>query len=281
MKELTIERINKQQALNIINSVSHYRRESTYWHDYLGVDFEKPFYAGILSGSFTVNQLVKALPQLKESYAIIGLVRKNRAYETVRFIGLDHAKPELLPCQVQHIYRKSLFEEIRKSSDCEAVVIIPDKVEWTTPKWIGPKYEKGNRYPKTKNTYFNQFDKSGYYLNVYKDSLKNRLKAYRWSNEMDAFKSLDKEADMTAAKALKESLINDVKNSAITLCTKDDVYRMSKRLQKLSWLLEYIDGFLGLPYYSQATTNMYQFKKNRIDEEFLSYTQYVETTFSE
>lgn len=281
MKELTIERINKQQALNIINSVSHYHRESTYWHDYLGVDFEKPFYAGVFSGCFTINQLVKALPQLKESYAIIGVVRKNRVYETVRFIGVDHTKPELLPCQVQHIYKKSLFEEIRKSSDCEAVVIIPDKVEWTTPKWIGPMYEKGNRYKKPKNSYFHQFDKSGYYLNAYKDSLKNRLKSYHRANEMDAFKSLDKEADITAAKALKESLINDVKNSAITLCTKGDVDRMSKRLQQLSWLLGYIDSFLELPNFSQATTNMYQFRKNTIDEEFLRYTLYVENTFTE
>lgn len=272
MKELTIERINKQQALNIINSVSHYRRESTYWHDYLGVDFEKPFYAGILSGSFTVNQLVKALPQLKESYAIIGLVRKNRAYETVSFIGLDHAKPELLPCQVENIYRKSLFEEIRKSSDCEAVVIIPDKVEWRMPKWRNTNYDKGIRYENKKSSVY-QFDKSGYCVTIYRGSLRERYRAFHTQNQIKAFQALNKEADRLAAVALKTSLINDVKNLSSTICTLSDIEHVRDRLSQLRWVISAIDYFMKDSESNDTPLNMYNHKKNMIDHEFLRYIE--------
>ena len=272
MKELTIERINKQQALSIINGVSVYHHETDYWHTYLSVDFEKPFYAGRFSGSFTVNQLIKALPQLKKSYAIVGVKRASRTYESMRFIGLDRAKVELLPCQVQHIYKKSLFEEIRKSSDCEAFVIIPDKVSWRMPKWRNTNYDKGIRYENKKSSVY-QFDKSGYCVTIYRGSLRERYRAFHTQNQIKAFQALNKEADRIAAVALKTSLINDVKNLSSTICTLSDIEHVRDRLSQLRWVISAIDSFMKDAESNDTPLNMYNHKKNMIDNESLRYIE--------
>ena len=216
-------------------------------HNEIGFDFEKPFALFRIDGNFTVRKLENLIDEAgmnsrKDAIAILIHEPRSTWNKDLRLVTLEKGKinTDIRPRGLGNFWRKSDFEEMRKSRNAETFVIVQSRLFFDAPKEkpidlngrfkTAPHRRTWNGFRATSSTY--TIDKSGYIVDIRKENLKRRADDLRKERAKNAYLLTDNTAKVEELRRKisirKAEIVND-------LISATDAKSIKNVASKLDW----------------------------------------------
>ncbi len=233
---------NNVKALNKINP-----KAFRAMHQEVGFDFEKPFALFRIDGNFTIRKLENLIDEAgmnsrKDAIAILIHEPRSTWHKDLRLATLNHGKIEVehRAYGLGNFWRKSDFEDMRKSRNAETFVIVQSRafikaheekpIDLNGRFKTAPHRRTWNGFRATSSTY--TLDKSGYIVDIRKENLKRRADDLRKERAKNAYLLTDNTAKVEELRRKisirKAEIVND-------LISATDAKSIKNVASKLDW----------------------------------------------
>lgn len=206
----------------------------------VGFDFEKPFALFRIDGNFTVRKLENLIDEAgmdsrNDAVALLMHEPHSTWHKDLRLATLNHGKIEVehRAYGLGNFWRKSDFEDMRKSRNAETFVIVQSRafikaheekpIDLNGRFKTAPHRRTWNGFRATSSTY--TLDKSGYIVDIRKENLKQRAYNLHKERAKNAYLLTDNTAKVEELRrkiaVRKAEIVNDLISATDAQSVKD------------------------------------------------------------
>lgn len=207
-------------------------------HNEIGFDFEKPFALFRIDGNFTVRKLENLIDEAgmdswKDAVALLMHEPRSNWNKDLRLVTLEKGKinTDIRPRGLSNFWRKSDFEDMRKSRNAETFVIVQSYENVKLPskrpvdlsaRFVVAPQRMSWRYGNSKSY---TLDKSGYIVDIRKENLEQRACNLRKERAKNAYLLTDNTAKVEELRkkiaVRKAEIVNDLISATDAKSVKD------------------------------------------------------------